>query len=924
MLSVAPLSASKNSSIAAIENYMEGEADKGPEDYYKGESTGGKWSGGLAARMGLEGDVKHGELARALGGFDPKTGEKLANNAGADNRKLGWDATFSAPKSVSMEWALGDKDTREAIEQAQQRAVDRALQHLEQHAITNRDRQGDHAGKPGEILAATYQHGTSRDGDPQLHTHCAITNLQQRPDGTFAACDFDLREKMAAGAVYRAELANELRQMGYTIEADKDSFRIAGTDQDLEDTFSKRSQAIRAEAAATGKTSAAQLANITLDSRKAKEFTPAELRAGWETTAKEMGWKPAERQAQGEQQKPMPAPDQFIRNALGNNSTISAAELRRQAYVLAAHNGYSANQADLYLAQVTANAETVELASEKADRRGNSFESNYNIRFTSREMRDLEQAMGQRAETMAADRHSPGARAVDSKHLDAAIAAKTLSDEQRAALQHITSEGRLAVVQGSAGAGKSYMLDAARDAWERDGRTVYGCALSGKAADGLQESAKIESSTIHSMLDRIEKGQIKFDSKSVVVMDEAGMTGSRQMARLQEELDRAGGKLVLVGDVRQLQPVDAGGAMREIQGRVGAAKMDEIRRQKDPADVQMVKDFAAGNSKAALDHLESKGGLKAHDDKEAAIKAAAEGMVADLKEGKSSIALADTRADVAKLNTGAREAAKEAGIVTGKDKTFRSTDAEGNRTKLEFAQGDRILFLKNNADLGVKNGTTGTVLEAKNGKLKVRLDGDKAKEITVREGKNVEVQHGYAATVHKSQGATLDRSHYVPGNMADRELTYVASSRHREQCTMHATKDQLADRTAFEKQLATSHEKGTSADFVSRAEAQRDFETNYKPDDRDLPNYRPSEQVSDERARIRAEIKAEIEACIKSGHESSIKEINRMAENLGGLDKYIDVRAEKYYLELEAERCRAEAAAADREYERQNRHSYSY
>jgi len=458
--------------------------------------------------------------------------------------------------------------------------------------------------------------------------------------------------------------------------------------------------------------------------------------------------------------------------------------------------------------QVKESADTVELVSDKPHARGMAQEE---ARYTSKKMYDLEKRMGERAKTMADDKESRGGRAVSPDALNQAIAAKSLSDEQKEALKRITSEGRCAVVQGTAGAGKSYMLDAARDAWEKDGRTVIGCALAGKAAEGLDTSAQIKSDTLFATLLSLENGSLTLDSKSVMVMDEAGMTGSNQMQALQDFVDKAGAKLVLVGDIRQLQPIDAGGAMRQIQGITGCAKMDEIRRQKDPDEQRMVKDFAAGNAAKALEYLESKDRLKSYDNVTDARKACAQAVVKDMVEGKTSIAMSDTRAVTREMNNEAREAAKAAGLVKGDDFNFRVAAGEEFENR-KFAEGDRVIFLKNNKELDVRNGTTGTVVHARNGELLVQVDGKK-EPIIVKQDSYNKIDSGFAFTVHKSQGVTVDRAHYVPGQMANRELGYVAGSRHREEFNIHVTKDALKD---LKKDLSKSQAKGTSQDYKVR------------------------------------------------------------------------------------------------------------
>lgn len=888
MLSVAKFNAGSG---AAIEKYMRGEINANHrEDYYSAEQKG-QWHGDLAKELGLSGEVKNGELAAVLNGYNPATGEALAKNPGAEHAP-GWDCTFSAPKSVSLEWAMNPA-ARADIEAAQQRSATKALDYLAENGITNRDRHGEHAGQPaGEIIAATYQHGASREGDPQLHTHCAVANVTQRPDGTFAAADLDTRWKMAAGAVYRAELASEMQKLGYAVERDGTSFRLQAADKKMEEEFSKRAAAINA--AAKGK-SYQEERLVVKDSRKNKDQTPAELRASWDAAAKEIGYQPLPRDAQGIEKAAMPLPDDFIKTAMGNQSTMT--EMQLNAAVMVESQGkMTVAEAREYLAEVKRSGETVELVADKANGRGTAQTE---ARYTSREMFQIEKGIGDRAVSMAADRTSPGAQAVDQRHIEAAINSKTLSDEQKAALKHITSEGRTSVVQGTAGAGKSYMLDAARDAFERDGRQVIGCALSGKAAEGLQDSSGIKSETIHRTLDQIDKGEITLTNKTVIVMDEAGMTGSRLMADLQNRIDEAGGKFILVQDTRQLQPVDAGGGGREVQNKIGACEMNEIRRQKDPDEQRMVHDFKDGRAEKALDYLESKDRLKSYDTVAEARQECAKAVVSDLAEGKTSISMADTRAACKEMNAAAREQMRERGMLKSDDKSFKCEDRDSNTSVKQFAEGDRVIFLKNDRNLDVKNGTTGTVTKAQDGRLEVKLDG-KDKTVKVDQAKYQKIDHGYAFTVHKSQGVTVDKAHYAPGQMADRELGYVAGSRHREEFTLHAQKDRLKD---LREDLEKSHAKGTSQDYkVKDARDPRDPPAPPgKPGEKDKPQEVAKREPAVRLAPRGEDVKRDGELARKA-LESHSK--GRQAPDGKALDKAVkdgklqevrDSKGEKYY-----------------------------
>lgn len=438
-------------------------------------------------------------------------------------------------------------------------------------------------------------------------------------------------------------------------------------------------------------------------------------------------------------------------------------------------------------------------------RRGDETE----IRYTTREMLEIEQGILDKSQ----------ARQAEEKHwvdITAAIATRpTITTEQKAALKHVCqAPGAVKIVEGGAGTGKSYMLGAAREAWEAAGFEVIGTSFQGKAAEELQLSADITSKTTHSLLWELDRGERELTSKSIVVIDEAGMLGSRQTARLLDYIHKAGAKVVLVGDRAQLPPIDAGGAFRLLSERLGAAWMKDIVRQKNEADRQIVRLFADRKAGDALGAMRERGLVTLTETHGEAMRK----MVHDWAQARDpskpgeSLMLAATRAEVAQLNAMARQGLKAEGHLAG---GLQVPTASGMK---EFAPGDRIMFLENNSLVDVKNGRAATIQNIKfdrTGQVEITALRDNGKQIkfTVGDGKRQynSFDYGYAMTAHKSQAVTVDRVFALPSeSMSFSEWTYVAMSRHRFEARLYATHDSIE---AITKTMSRAQGKDTSLDY---------------------------------------------------------------------------------------------------------------
>ena len=425
-------------------------------------------------------------------------------------------------------------------------------------------------------------------------------------------------------------------------------------------------------------------------------------------------------------------------------------------------------------------------------------------RFTSREMIEAEQRLQRAAQMMAERERHPVSESAREGALERGL---DLSGEQRAAFDHATDGRGLSVVVGYAGTGKSAMLGVAREAWESAGLNVRGAALSGIAAEGLENGSGIGSRTIASVEHGWAQGRDLLTARDVLVIDEAGMVGTRQMERVLSHAADAGAKVVLVGDPQQLQSIEAGAAFRAIHERHGSVEITEVRRQREDWQRDATRHLATCRTGEAIRDYDEHGMVHP-----AATRDDARGDLVDRWDrarqahpGDTRIILTHTNDEVRTLNDAARGRMRDAGEL-GDDVRLRV-----ERGERQFAPGDRVMFLRNERGLGVKNGTLGTIEQVSTQNMAVRTDDGRSVAFDTKDYAHVD--HGYAATIHKAQGMTVDRAHVLATPGMDAHGSYVALSRHRDGVELHYGRDDFADQSRLVRTLSRERAKDMAGDY---------------------------------------------------------------------------------------------------------------
>ncbi len=804
------------SSAAGYAAYVTSPSDRG--DYYTASGEGdptlmtpSRWHGSpaLLASLGLSPDrsVQREELAALMQGVSPSDGHELRRAGGDGTRVAGIDMTFSAPKSVSALWAVSSPYERARIEAAHTKAVAGAIARTERDVELLRTRVGGQLRweRASRLLAAEFVHTSSRltrdqerggVPDPQLHSHVVVLGAE-RTNGRFAAVDSRelFRAARANGAWYRAELADGLRELGLEINGgtgrDGRYFEVAGVPQQLSERWSMRGveieRAARAFRTRYGRDPrAGELGSITVATRGTKaQVTPVDVDRGWRAVGEEYGLSREQVQSLYAGLERESSREDLSRALLADvtkhSATVSERDLRARGYELAAGQVHP-RAADAVIDELARSGELVALEGR---------------RWTTRELRELELRTVELAVSRSTAKVAP---ASESSLREARLEVQreirsTLSAEQREAVRTITGPGGVNVLVGQAGTGKGVVIQVAAGAWRRDGYEVIGTAVAGATAERLGADASLERSiTTDALLARVQSGSVSLNSRTVVVMDEAGMADTKRLAALSEVTARTESKLVLVGDHAQLPAIGAGGMFAELQGRVPTAEVTEVHRARHAWERDAWQQVRAGEAERALASYQAHGRLHIADTREEA----AEQMVrawdrARIENpGERLVMLTDaSNVELDRINALAQERRAAAGELGA-----HTVELPGRPYGIQA--GDEVIFsaaLHQPGQPRVENGTLGAVTGVSaNDSVAIETRGAQEREVQLSTEEFDELRLAYAQHLYKAQGRTVERAFVLTGGwQTDRESAYVAVTRAQERTDIYVSRDDLGE-----------------------------------------------------------------------------------------------------------------------------------
>ena len=777
--------------------YYERQVAAGIEDYYtaRGEAPG-RWIGGGCGGLGLSGRVERDEFLRLMDGRDPGSGEVLRPRHGR-MRLAAFDLTFSAPKSVSVLFAIGGEEMGRALVEAHDRAVDEALEYVEREArFTRRGRNGVRRVQGEGFVGAAYRHRLSRAGDPQLHTHVVVANMT-RAEGRWTALDGHglYEHKSAAGAVYRAVLRAEVRQRMPWVKwrgAGRGLFEIEGMPAGVLREFSRRrveieERAVELAGVGAGELSRERLQGIALATRRAKDYGVDRTRWREEARARAAEHGLGERELQG------------LTSVLARAAALSPAEVAGLAAArLSAPDGLTSKYNTFARRHVIA-----ELAGEftqgasvrELEAASDAYLGDQGVvclggdeaerRYTTAELLACEQAILE-----SARRRVRGRVAVLNPALvEAAVLGWSLelTDEQATMVRTAGGSGNgVEVIQALAGTGKTSVLGALASCYRQAGYRVVSAAPTGRAARELGEATGTAAGTLHALVAALERAS-DLAPDTVVLLDEAGMAPTRQSAALFAAAERAGSKIIAAGDGGQLPSVQAGGWFTTLARELGGPELRTVIRQRDAQERAALEALHDGRPDEYIEFKQRQGALAVHADERGAMRELlAEWDAARAAHGLDDIVMiAPDNATRASLNEQARARLIAGGILGSEAVVIAG---------VEFRVGERVIARRNDRYRDVDNGTRATVraIDPLTGALTVQLDAGGLRRLDATYVAE-HLERAYALTGHGTQGATVEWA-AVMGRPAafTAEWAYTALSRARGQTRLHVIADPSA------------------------------------------------------------------------------------------------------------------------------------
>ncbi|HET9592598.1 MAG TPA: MobF family relaxase [Solirubrobacterales bacterium] len=778
---------------AGQEGYYLGKVAEGAEDYYSGEGEAeGYWLGDGAEDLGLQGKVDPDQLVSMLTGTNPASGEPFGLRHVEGGAVPGFDLTFSAPKSVSLAWALGGHPVAAEVKAAHAEAVRAGLDYLQGAACwTRRGAGGQVFVKGNGFLAAGYVHRSSRAGDPQLHTHVLVANAtfaDGRWTRLYHPAIYD--HAKAAGYIYEAHLRDELtRRLGVRWrEVENGIAEIRGLDPDHLRAFSTRRQEILEAAGEGAGARARQVATLATREAKDRDLTTESLREVWRRKGEKIGLdREAIRATFGKERQ---APEGTVAVAdVESALTAHASHFDRRDVIQAVADSLPAGApcpevvelADAYLSRPD-----VILIAQAAK----------GERYTTQSIWELEKKALASAEAMG----SSTDRATVDQLLVARVLAErpSMKSDQEAMVRRLLAGGEgLVVVVGEAGTGKTYALVAAARGWSADRAELRVAAPTWRAANVLR-SEGLEATSLARLLAELDgaaaEGRAPLRPGSVVVVDEAGMVDSQTLARIIDHAQESQVKLVLIGDPAQLGEIEAGGLFAAIAQRTEPIVLDEVIRHGHELERDAAKLIREGEGREAISVYQGAERVTISEDPAARREA----MVADwwqrFADGEDALMVAKRNAEVGELNILARERMRSEGRLGSQDLQVGEA---------RFAVGDQVITRINDQRAGIFNRERWRIAEVDVDSGRLVLDGiDTARRVGVdsvflgrvnpRDGAPA-IEHAYAATIYQAQGATLDSAFVMADPSMTREEFYVATSRTRGETFIYATPEvQLA------------------------------------------------------------------------------------------------------------------------------------